>query len=115
MRLTVHDVLTRQHAAQKVLDPRAFGGPDERMAYLQTQVTGIVAELSEVLDHVGWKHWKRSTYGEVGDPWEIAKELADVLMFVMNIVVATGVSSHLLEEALEVTWSKNYERNRSGY
>jgi len=115
MRMTLHDLLARQHAAQ-----RSFGfdptraTPDERMANARLSHTGAVTELTEVMDEIGWKPWKASTYGTVNTE-RVADELADVLLFVVNLALVAGVTGDQLQEAIEAAWRKNERRQREGY
>lgn len=116
MRMTLHDLLARQYAAQRSFgaDPHRFDSIDEGADYVRLSFTGAVTELGEVMNEIGWKPWKGSTYGVVnGD--RVAEELADVFLFVSNLALACRVTSEQLQDAIEAAWEKNQRRQREGY
>jgi len=109
-------MLARQLAAQ-----HAFYGlrPDEmddeeRMASLRTNAYCAVDEITEAMREVGWKPWKKRGFGVVNRA-AFAHEIADVVMFLLNMLLAAGITGEELADALDATWAKNEQRQKDGY
>ena len=58
-------------------------------------------EASEVLEHFQWKD-------QPGDPESLASELADVMLYLLQIASLMGID---LEKAVLEKLSKNYQRS----
>lgn len=86
----------------------------EVIEYIRTQVLGATDELHEVLGETGWKPWKNEGYGDVNRDAYLL-ELADVLVFWTNLVVAVGGTAEEMELAIRTTQSKNNQRVIDGY
>jgi len=71
-------------------------------------------ELGEVLDTTGWKQWKKTGYGEV-DRKQYIDELADVILFVLNLAIVQRVTGAELAQAIFNKWRLNARRQRQGY
>lgn len=61
----------------------------------------LVLEASEVLEHFQWN-------GDLDDRPELAGELADVALYLLQIASVTGVD---LEQAILEKLARNYQRN----
>jgi hypothetical protein len=109
-------LLSRQLAVQE----GAFGiRPDEmddveRMAFLRDNILSAIVELTETMNESGWKPWKKQGFG-LTDHAATTSEFADVVLFLLNAMLATGVTGEDLAAALDAAWTKNEERQRNGY
>lgn len=98
-----------------------FGNPvnsddaSARMDYFRTSALGAIVEMVEVLNEAGWKPWKQQGFGEIADPTAFAEEVADVVMFVLNVCCVAGVSGDELARAIEAVFAKNERRHNEGY
>ena len=84
------------------------------MEFLREQTLGGVAEFMEALNESGWRSWKQKGFGET-DVQRTSDELSDVLIFLTNIALVSGISPDQLEESLRDTIKKNDARLDSGY
>lgn len=111
------DCLLREQEAVQV---RAFGEkPAERtkeqtVEAVRDNVLAATDELHEVLGTVGWKKWKRADYGYVNRARYI-DEMADVILFVLNLLLAQRVTGREIAAALIKKWRLNERRQRKGY
>lgn len=111
------DCLLRKQEAVQV---RAFGEkPAERtreqiVEAVRDNVLAATDELHEVLHETGWKKWKRADYGYVNRARYI-DELADVILFVLNLLLAQRVSGREITVALMKKWRANERRQQKGY
>ena len=72
-----------------------------------------IVELTEALNELPWKQWKRYDSGEAG--WahkklKVATELTDSIQFVFNAAIALGITSDDLSYALQAKWAENFDR-----
>src|SRR5688572_32619334 len=65
-------------------DPCLLEG-DEVAAFIDWNLTALVAEIHEARDEIGWKPWASSKHVNV-DP--LRKEMVDAVHFFMNILLA---------------------------
>ncbi len=83
---------------------------EELTAYLRMNALAAVNELMEALNEVpNWKEWRREDGAELPDalpPIEFGQELADSLMFVLNMFLAAGFSDHDLNYLVRQTRAK---------
>jgi len=92
--------LTEMLAMQEQLEIR-IDGPEWRMKGHNYGLC-IHMECAEIIDHVGWKHWKN--IGQEPDWDAIAMELVDVWhFFLAHNLMAGGSSEHLFENLLKAT------------
>jgi hypothetical protein len=88
---------------------------EERMRYFRDQALALIKEVTEVMDTVPWKPW--ATYpadAEINDG-EYVEELADVLIFFLNLLLVGDVHPDRLVEAVDRKITKNQVRLDSGY
>jgi hypothetical protein len=93
------------------VDPGQLEG-DDRANYVMWNVLAATDELHEALANVGWKPWAtdRSIDREM-----LARELVDVLHFVGNLLLVSGVDPEELWSMYANKVRVNAERQRSGY
>lgn len=110
-------LLLRQGDAQRRMRPGyTFPLEGEALAeYIRLNVLAATDELHELLAEVGWKPWKSAGYGKIANRQRYIDELADVILFVLNLGVAAGVSGHELYSAIEKKWRVNEARQQKGY
>lgn len=82
-------------------------------AAVKENVLAAVVELTEVLEEVNWKPWRKERFAV--DRRALATELCDVLQFWANAANAAGLSADDLAEALRAKWKTNEERIKNGY
>jgi dUTPase len=61
----------------------------ERIAYIKENVLAAFSELNEVLNEIGWKSWASSKHI---NSEAYVKEIIDLWHFMMNMLLALGVS-----------------------
>lgn len=67
---------------------------------LRNLAISLVLEASEVLEHFQWQD-------QMEDPQELANELADVALYLLQIASVAGID---LEEAILAKLAQNYQR-----
>lgn len=109
-------LLRRQQAVVRLLDKREYGSlsGEELAESIRMNVLAATDELHEVLDTTGWKPWKTTGYGHVNRKKYI-EELADVWLFLFNLMLLQRVSGREIVAALRAAWKKNTRRQRNGY
>lgn len=91
--------------------------PEEKAAYIRTQAFATIAEVVEATDETHWKPWSVRPEGEevVISQTRFTGELADVYIFLMNLMLAGGVTAMDLAKAVANKQQKNLDRWTSGY
>jgi hypothetical protein len=71
-------------------------------------------ELAELLNE--FPGWKATKQHEIDDPSprRVALEAADVLVFLVNVMIHAGVNTETFIDAIEATIDKNYDRLAKG-
>jgi hypothetical protein len=112
-------LLARQNDLQTFLTPQTIAGlsDDERAAFIRTQALALVAEVIETIDETHWKPWAKRPEGAaiITDHTRYTNELADAFIFLMNLMLAGGVSMMELARAVDAKQTKNLDRWMSGY
>jgi hypothetical protein len=86
----------------------------DRVSYIRVQVLACEDELHEALAEVNWKTWVSAPPGFKSRD-KYAGELRDALQFLVNLMIAAGVTSDELAEMLRAKWGVNHKRIDSGY
>lgn len=88
-------------------------GTEQFANYVSMNVLAAHAELSEVLQEVGWKPWAdpRGWVNREG----VLKECVDTAHFLANVLSAIGVSDDEWEAAYQAKQQVNRERQAVGY
>lgn len=84
----------------------------DKMAYLRTQALALTDELHEALGETGWKDWASSNHIN-RDAYK--GELADVLIFLMNLMLVANITPSELMESVKAKISQNHKRQDDGY
>lgn len=112
-------LLQHQNDNQLFLFPDGITGmsPDDLASYIRTQAFALIAEVIESVDETHWKPWATRPASEdvIPNRDRYKGELADVFIFLMNLMLAGGVTMSDLAEAVSVKQAKNRERWTSGY
>lgn len=93
-------------------DPREITDPVERIQFIKDMETALRMELGEMLDETGWKPWATSNHvnEEAGQG-----ELADVLLFFINLVLAFGGDAETVYAKTMEKMDRNLARQLEGY
>lgn len=116
---TFHDWVEVQHELQIAMpptgrDPANLIG-EERAEFIRWNILAAIDELMEALAEVRWKPWDREDLrGEV-DVEAFKKELVDVLHFIANLAIVTGISGDELSEEYLRKVEVNKKRHEIGY
>lgn len=84
------------------------GNPD----YINEQSMALIMEVSEALRETPWKSWKKQQNLNMV---KFREELADVQLFLLNLIISTGLSA---DDFLAICAAKqrlNFTRQDSGY
>jgi NTP pyrophosphatase (non-canonical NTP hydrolase) len=85
---------------------------EEKMQYLRTQALALTDELHEALGETGWKDWTTSNHIN-RDAYK--GELADVFIFLMNLMLVGDITPTDLMDAAKAKIAKNHKRQDDGY
>jgi hypothetical protein len=85
---------------------------DERADALHADITGMMCEVVEIGDEIGWKPWvkNRGWYNQK----EVCGEIVDLLHFVANVLVTCHINAEMLTYAYLEKVEKNRIRQASG-
>ena len=83
------------------------------MVYLRELVLATHVELAEMLEHLPWKPWK-PLHVQTADMDEAIKELADVFIFLGNIVNLLGANHDIKACILHKVMEVNFTRLKEG-
>lgn len=107
-------IIKQREFQQRILGGVApFDLPDEpKMAYVREQALALLDEVHEALAETGWKSWATSNHiNKVA----FAGELADVYIFMMNLMLVAGVTPNDLFYLVNRKIDKNHARQDDGY
>jgi len=93
-------------------DPRDITDPKERIQFIKDMHTAITMELGEMLDETGWKPWATSDH--VNED-AMQGELADVLLFFINLCLAANASPEVIAAKTFEKMQRNLDRQLAGY
>lgn len=107
-------LLERQRTIQKVFigdDPGNLD-PERKMAFIMETGTALIHEVVEAMNETGWKPWASSNHINVE---AYGEELADVFIFLMNMMLIAGITTRDLALLVDQKQSKNLRRQSAGY
>lgn len=93
------------------VDPAKLEG-SAREEYVRWNVLAAEDELHEALGEISWKPWASS---EFFNREQFVGELVDVLHFIANLLVMSGVDGPELTSRYSSKQVKNRDRQRDGY
>jgi NTP pyrophosphatase (non-canonical NTP hydrolase) len=105
-------VLQRDFQARLLGDVPANLDDSARKAYVREQALALTDELHEALAEVGWKSWATSAHI---NREAYRGELADVLIFLMNLMLVADITPSELLEVVKAKQIKNHKRQDDGY
>jgi len=118
----IDPVFSRLLQRQREIQEGHMGGnpaampDDEKAAFIRNMSLALVAEVIEALDETRWKPWaKRNGQPVVKDKQLLTQELADVYIFLMNLMLAGGITSTELARAVDNKQGVNIQRQLNGY
>lgn len=93
-------------------DPADITDPAERIQFIKDMHTALTMEMGEMLDETGWKPWATSNHvnEEAGQG-----ELADVLLFFINLCLAFNASPEVIAAKTFEKMQRNLDRQLAGY
>lgn len=100
----------RQCTLQEKLD--VFGPKLHNVPYIMEQLTAIMVEAGEALQETPWKSWKKSQRFHVA---AFQEELADIQLFLLNTVNASGLTPVEFLELCKKKQDVNFNRQNTGY
>lgn len=107
-------LLERQRSIQQVFigdDPGNL--PDARkMAFVMETGTALIHEVVEAMNETGWKPWASSNHI---NREAYREELADVYIFLMNMMLIDGMTTRELAMLVDAKQAKNLKRQQQGY
>jgi hypothetical protein len=91
--------------------------PGVKANFIRTMTLAMMVEAVEALDETHWKPWATPPAGAptIVDKTRYTNELADVFIFLMNLMLAGGVTMRELAEAVDAKQTKNILRQVEGY
>lgn len=117
--LTVDPMFSGLYVLQRDFQARLLGKipadltGDARKEYIREQALALTDELHEALAETGWKSWAS------GDAWinreAFAGEMADVFIFMMNLLLVADVTPADLMDKVKTKIAKNHKRQDDGY
>lgn len=96
-----------------VQHPSMAMNQEYKQRWIKEYVLCLHSEASELLDLINWKHWK-----ETQNPvdWEEAKfEIVDLLIFVLNLSLASGMGPGELAQRVSHKMDINIVRQQNKY
>lgn len=106
---------------QSKLQARINGGLDnlsieDKERWTKETVLAMHSELTEVLDWISWKHWKKTKVEYTQERIkEIHFELIDLLHFWINLCLIWGLDSGKVMDIYGEKNSINHKRQDNGY
>ena len=85
---------------------------DERADALHADITGMMSEVVEISNEIGWKPWVKNRGWYNHD--EVMGEVVDLLHFVANVLVTCHIDGDQLADAYLSKVTKNYSRQARG-
>jgi NTP pyrophosphatase (non-canonical NTP hydrolase) len=84
----------------------------QKMAYIREQALALLDEVHEALAETGWKSWATSNHI---NREAFTGELADVYIFLMNLMLVAGITPTDLLHVVNGKIDKNHKRQDDGY
>lgn len=103
--MTIADLTQEMHA---FVSAKGWYAPDSpRPQTPRNLAASLVLEAAEVLEHYQWN--------EAANPADLAGELADVGLYLLQLASVTGVDlEQAILEKLKVNYERNWERSVNG-
>jgi NTP pyrophosphatase (non-canonical NTP hydrolase) len=112
-------LLVRQNELQTFLYPEGVAGmaQDDLAAYIRVQALALIVEATEALDETHWKTWatRPADQDVIPNRKRFESELGDIFLFLMNLMLAGGVTMGDLASIVNAKQDKNMTRWTSGY
>lgn len=109
--LTTMFAIQRDFQSSLGIDP-APDSLDERVALVKDNVLAATDELHEVLHETSWKPWATNKkFNET----KVQAELVDVLCFVLNLCLVSGLTADRLFVLYMQKMAVNFKRQELGY
>lgn len=109
--MNIQTMLEDQRQLQEILEYPMGHGPKN----IRNNVLALIVEATEILNEFHWKPWRSQKHAYEVNRTQIAEEVADLLHFLMNILIEVGIDSEQIEEAWHNSCDKIVERSHNGY
>jgi hypothetical protein len=117
--LTVDPLFSGLYVLQRDFQARLHGvapidlPDDAKKAYVREQALALADEKHEALAEVAWKSWASGGFWINRDAYK--GELADTLIFLMNLMLVAEITPSELMEVVKAKQIKNHKRQDDGY
>lgn len=114
---TVTEIFEKQHDNQVNayhLDPASFD-EESRVEFVKTNILAAITELTELLDEHGWKTWSQDYALRDVNSDAVLGESADVMCFLVNVMLAHGLTGEEFAKAYFEKAERNVKRQTKGY
>lgn len=75
----------------------------------------LLTECVEIIDAIGWKHWKRPKVITAEQNDKIKEEIADAWHFIVSLTLRAGLTATDVMDSYEKKWKINQQRQDEGY
>jgi NTP pyrophosphatase (non-canonical NTP hydrolase) len=120
--LTIDPLFSRVMKTQRDIQTMHMGGdpaemtPELKRTFIRSMTLALMAEAVEALDETQWKPWARIDNNKpIVDRDKFRGELADVFIFLMNLMLVGDITSTELLAAVEAKQRINIQRQLDGY
>ena len=102
--MDIHDLTQEMH---RFVTAKGWYAPDSpRPQTPRNLAASLAIEASEVLEHYQWDH--------AADPTELAGELADVALYLLQLASVTGIDlERAILDKLRVNYGREWQRQKS--
>jgi NTP pyrophosphatase (non-canonical NTP hydrolase) len=116
----LEDMFKHQADLQKRLDvPNRVQDPKSKQQYINQMILALHEEATEIMRETPYKNpelvpfgWKK---GQVGDNEKFKDEIADIMHFVLNLALVSGMDAKELHERYLGKNKENFDRQERGY
>lgn len=105
--MALNKLFEKQKEFQKLV-----GNDINSQSFRNEMLYAMVAEIVEAGNETPWKSWKKQ---QSFDRVKFLEELADVQIFLINLVLSANASSEEFLKIIENKINKNFERQKNGY
>lgn len=113
--INLESIFQKQHEFQKQLNIN----PVLNFEYMNTMFLALFAEIGEALAETAWKNPEYTKYGwkkgQLFNQIKLTEELADCIIFIINICSAARIKSDMLLRCIDKKIDTNIKRQRGSY
>lgn len=114
--LTLTELAAEQLSVQRMYGVNFSAMPAaDRIAYIKDMAYALIKEVTEVVDETTWKSWATYPDGLLINQDAYLRELADCQIFLLNLMLASGITADELVTAALAKIRMNRQRHSRGY